>query len=213
MTKTTNRPMDATDPSNRRRCTGHSSRTGEPCKKWAMFGASVCYSHGGSASQVRAAAQLRLAEAEVRRITGAAPMTDPYGALEDLGGRAMALVNRLSHLVDELDDLRYEGGVGGHWEQIRGELPMLLAALRQAESIAGRIVALGLDERRVRVSELQGALILAALEKTLLQLGLDVSQTVRARQYLHEELTRGDSKATVSKSVSTGAQEVPPVGT
>jgi hypothetical protein len=183
--------MSAPDLTSRRQCSAH-ARTGEQCKRSAVLGAIVCRYHGGLAPQVRAAADRRLAEAEVRRITGADPMTDPYAALEDLGGRAMALVDRLSHLVDDLDEVRYEGGVGGHWEQVRGELPMLLAALRQAESIAGRIVSLGLDERRVAVSEAQAGVMVAALATVLAHrdIGLDPPRQARARELLSGELAR-----------------------
>ena len=42
------------------RCTAHSSRTGQPCKKAAITGMKVCRSHGGGAPQVREAARLRM---------------------------------------------------------------------------------------------------------------------------------------------------------
>jgi hypothetical protein len=42
------------------RCTAH-SRSGAPCRKNAIKGATVCLTHGGSAPQVREAARLRLA--------------------------------------------------------------------------------------------------------------------------------------------------------
>jgi hypothetical protein len=43
------------------RCTAHSSRTGQPCKRWATTGSSVCRTHGAAAPQVKAAASERLA--------------------------------------------------------------------------------------------------------------------------------------------------------
>lgn len=43
-----------------RRCTAHSSQTGERCRKPAIRGGTVCGSHGGSAPQVRDAAKRRL---------------------------------------------------------------------------------------------------------------------------------------------------------
>jgi hypothetical protein len=45
------------------RCKAHSARTGEPCRKFAVKGAVVCTVHGGSAGQVKRAAQRRLAAA------------------------------------------------------------------------------------------------------------------------------------------------------
>lgn len=43
-----------------RRCTAHSSRTGEPCKKLAIRGGVVCRSHGGGSPQARLKARERL---------------------------------------------------------------------------------------------------------------------------------------------------------
>lgn len=42
------------------KCSAKSSRTGQPCGKWAVRGSNVCGTHGGSAPQVRAAARRRL---------------------------------------------------------------------------------------------------------------------------------------------------------
>ena len=42
------------------RCTGHSSRTGAPCKNFPIHGGTVCVTHGGRAPQVKAKARERL---------------------------------------------------------------------------------------------------------------------------------------------------------
>lgn len=42
------------------RCSAHSSQTGEPCKRWASHGTTVCTSHGARAAQVRIKAEERL---------------------------------------------------------------------------------------------------------------------------------------------------------
>jgi hypothetical protein len=41
-------------------CRAHSSRTGKPCRRPAVLGATVCASHGASAPHVREAARKRL---------------------------------------------------------------------------------------------------------------------------------------------------------
>jgi hypothetical protein len=43
------------------RCSAHSSRTGEQCKRYAIAGGTVCPTHGGSAPQVKRKAAERLA--------------------------------------------------------------------------------------------------------------------------------------------------------
>lgn len=43
-----------------RRCKARSSQTGEPCKRWALRGATVCTSHGAKAPQVAFKAEERI---------------------------------------------------------------------------------------------------------------------------------------------------------
>jgi hypothetical protein len=42
-------------------------RDGEPCRAWAMIGATVCRMHGGSSPRARRAARFRITEADIRR--------------------------------------------------------------------------------------------------------------------------------------------------
>ena len=53
-------PVEVSSRGNRR-CAAKSSRTGEPCRKWAVYGATVCASHGvAKGTPGREAAKLRL---------------------------------------------------------------------------------------------------------------------------------------------------------
>lgn len=47
-----------------RRCSAHSSRTGEPCRQWAMVGGSTCQAHGSMAPAARQAILRRVSLAE-----------------------------------------------------------------------------------------------------------------------------------------------------
>lgn len=86
------------NPSTDRRCSAHSSRTGAPCKKYAINGSNVCGTHGGKAPQVVAKAKQRLAEAADRmaeRLLGLAENTlddgTKVGAYVQLGAVTAAL--------------------------------------------------------------------------------------------------------------------------
>lgn len=55
------------------KCSARSSRTGKPCQKYPVAGATVCRTHGGSAPQVQKAARRRLEQAAdvlVQRLLG-----------------------------------------------------------------------------------------------------------------------------------------------
>ena len=70
-----------------RRCTAHSSQTGERCKKSAMLGQTVCRKHGGASPQAKKAARERLndlvdpAIASLKRVLERAIETEDYGAV------------------------------------------------------------------------------------------------------------------------------------
>jgi hypothetical protein len=49
-----------------RHCKAHSSRTGQPCRAYAVHGAKVCIAHGGASRQVQRAAARRLIETRMR---------------------------------------------------------------------------------------------------------------------------------------------------
>lgn len=52
-------PKGAVDLNSPRRCTAHTARTGEQCKRWAIKGGNVCRVHGGAAIQVQRKARER----------------------------------------------------------------------------------------------------------------------------------------------------------
>jgi hypothetical protein len=151
--------------------------------------------HGGASPQARRKAAERLAAAEARRTLEdlggqVEPIGDPFAALEQLAGEAVALVAVLRGQVAALQAVRYQGGPGSGTEQLRGELQAYMTALGRAESILGRIAALDLDARRVRLQEAQVALVVSAFAKVLRHgaLGLDVEAQRRARGMLALEL-------------------------
>lgn len=146
-----------------RRCTAHSSRTGERCRKAAVLGGTVCENHGGSAPQVRAAAKRRLAEeAAIRRLDefGIRPIGDPLDELAQLAAETIALKDLLAQRLATLVDIRYESV--HYTEQLRAEFTVYERALDRAARTLADLARLGFTERQVQLAEAHGQLIAEA---------------------------------------------------
>lgn len=145
-----------------RRCIATARRTGEQCKQAAILGGNVCQKHGGSAPQVRRAADRRRAEAEALELGTRLALgreIHPLQALLDAVSTAAAMREVLERLVSEL------GGEGGAQLAGRNHLGdgaphVYVVMLRDwtKTSIQASKAALdaGVDERRVRLAEVEG---------------------------------------------------------
>ena len=173
-------------------CLGH-NRAGQPCGKHPMKGTTVCNIHGGSAPQVRAAARVRLLEAQTREALAKEGVVlpkdvDPFAVIEDTIRDAEALRQRLKRIVDNLrdDELRYAGRAG---EQARAELAFFVQLLERSSKIAAQAIKLDLAERRLRIQERQVDGMLRALRGTVRELGLNETTYPQLRQVLIKHLT------------------------
>lgn len=93
------------------RCTALTTK-GQPCRAYAVRGATVCRAHGAAAPQVRAAAAARVERARVQRDVArtlaevedslVADGVSPIEVLENTGIRAAAMVVVLSSMIDDL---------------------------------------------------------------------------------------------------------------
>lgn len=173
------------------RCTGRSSRTGEPCKNWPMKGSKVCHAHGGRAKQVKAAAKRRILEQETRRaaaawIAGTEPIDSPLEALLEVAREITGFKDYLAGRVEELrESWRYRSDGG---EQLRAEVALYERALDRTAKVLVDINRLGLDERRQALAEQQGALIASAMLRVLDALDLTPDQQARAVDVMPREL-------------------------
>lgn len=106
-----------------KRCTATAKRSGERCQRAAIPGGKVCIKHGGTAPQVKAAAERRLAEARAAAsLEGWGLQVDinPAEALLELVQTKAAEVYHWRHLASNLLDderagllvTRTEEGVG-----------------------------------------------------------------------------------------------------
>ncbi len=112
-----------------RRCTAQRTN-GQPCKRWAVAGATVCPTHGGRAPQVKAAAARRRAEARIERELGdladfradGGGSVDPIGALQRLLNRSERRVEFYAELLQRQYDL-------AEANQVEADLPPGIRAL------------------------------------------------------------------------------------
>ena len=70
------------------KCKAHSTRTGKPCRRWAIHGGTVCPTHGGSSGHVKKAAAQRVKDMLAEAV-------DPKRVLREAGRLAYSDIRRL----------------------------------------------------------------------------------------------------------------------
>ena len=189
----------------RPRC-GRKTRSGTPCQAWPVAGTDVCRMHGGSAPQVRAAAERRLERAAAERAAGTYGLpveVDPLAALLGELYRTAGHVAWLGALVAELEHV--EGGESGLKQYRKGEggalweRPSVWVELYQHErahlaKVARDCLAAGVEERRVKMEEATAELIARAFRGFAVELGHDPADpAVRTAFRRHLAVVRGEA--------------------
>lgn len=147
-------------------CTARRSN-GEPCRNRPMRGQDVCRNHGGASPQARAAAERRQLEGDARRALvelGVEPVADPFSELLQLAGEVLAWRKATAALVNQLHDIRYQGGSG---EQLRAEVQLYERATDRAAHVLNMIARLNIEERLVAISEQQRDMVVGAVKAAL----------------------------------------------
>lgn len=98
------------------------------------------------------------------------PVSDPLGALLNIAGRAVRLMEMLEQQVDDLSSIRYDGGEGG--EQLRAEVAAYMTMLDRCRAVLVDILRLGIEERLAKIEERHVEMLASALEKSLKEMGL-----------------------------------------
>lgn len=186
-----------------------SARSGERCRRSAMKGGTVCASHGGKSPQAKAAAARRVAEAKAARAMSllAAPVDiDPAQALLELvqwtAGEVRywrAEVARIAE--DDPAELTWgrtktDRGVGPQGpvdtETHEATAPvayrMLESAQERLAKYATAALRAGVEERRVKLAEDQGALVAQVIRSILDQLDLSSEQQARVPEVVPAQL-------------------------
>lgn len=184
-------------PTGKPKCTGRRTN-GEPCTKWPMKGQKVCRNHGGASPQARAAAEARIQVAEAAKAVktfGLPREVDPRDALLEEVHRTAGAV---AWLHEQVQALRTEDVVWGVTEEVTkdaGEFPGVdttraakvnvwveLWRLERAHlvKVCKEAIGAGLEERRVKLAEQQGAMLAGVIKAILGDLDLSPDQQVKA---------------------------------
>lgn len=162
------------------KCTAR-NRHGGPCGRYAITGGTVCPSHGGNAPQVRARAAHRLEQraAEAAVVTLGLPrdITPTEALLEEVrwtAGHVEWLRARVAEL--EQDDLSWGttkvktgGDDAGTTQEAKPSVWYELYARERDRlvKVCEATIRAGVEERRVRLAESQGALVVGVIQRVL----------------------------------------------
>lgn len=167
---------------------------GSPCPNWAMIGQLVCSAHGGRAAQSKAKAAERVTEGKILRAmqTYGLPLDiSPGDALLDEVRYTAGHVAWLRGKVRELEDRDLVWGVTEEAEKnatefkgtdtTYGAKPNVWVDLYMRErahlvAVAKAAIAAGIEERKVRLAEQQGALVAMVIRGILADLKLTPDQ-------------------------------------
>lgn len=158
------------------RCTGHTS-AGRPCRNRPIRGGTVCSTHGGSAPQVKAAAEQRqveaAAEASLTKIwpglSAERRVTDPLAALEQLAGALQHMVEQVGVKVNGIQNY----ATGKDMAQVRAEIVLFERLLKTLQATLRDMASLGIAERYVELEKAKVEMVTAALLSALDGAGLE----------------------------------------
>lgn len=170
---------------------GAKTRSGTPCTNPPINGATRCRMHGGSSPRSLAAAERRLAEQaagrELTRLGVTHRNIHPAEALIELVSYQASIVDFWRHKVSLLDDdaltwgrtkVKEGGDDAGTTHEAKPNIAYALlgdASDRLARYCEAALKA-GVEERKVRLAESQGALVAQAIRQVLEQLHLTDEQ-------------------------------------
>ena len=171
---------------------GSSDFVTSTCRRLPMRGATRCDFHGAKGPQSRAkvaAGDLEhQAKAELARLGNPEPIGNPVEELLALAAERKAWLGIIRGLLPELDSLAAVDAFGV--ERAKAVVQLYRDAMNDSQRALEALLRLGLEERRVRISELQADVLAGALLAVLghPDIGLEQLRQERARELLSAEL-------------------------
>jgi len=178
------------------KCTAR-KKNGHPCKAWAIKGTNVCRTHGGMRKQTREAGRRRIAEAKAAkamRLLAKPVEIDPGQALLELVQWTAGEVRYWRSEVERIANENPNNLAWGRTKHTEGEGPegyvnqlveeatppveyqLLMSAQERLAKFATAALRAGVEERRIRLAEDQGALIAQVIRGIFEDLNLTPEQ-------------------------------------
>lgn len=185
-----------------RPCIRHRSRSGAPCRGNAMLGLEVCGAHGGRARQVKAAGRRRAAEQKARTLVQTYGLKIETTATEALLEEVKWTAGHVQWLREKVAELEEQALVWGRtrekaggddWGRTDEAKPNAFLVLYQTErthlvKVCSEAIKAGIEERRVRLAEQQGALVADVIKRILDDLGLTPTQQAQVAEVVPRHL-------------------------
>lgn len=186
-----------------RRCTGKSKRSGERCKRAASPGLSKCYIHAGVSRESREDAAVM---ERARKAVAAYGLPVDISASDALLEEVRYTAGHVAWLREKVRELEEDDLVWGVTEEsdqqatefpgvntTRAAKPNVWLQLYREErkhlvDVAKAAVAAGIEERKVRLAEQQGALVARVIRGILGDLGLSAEQESKAAEAVPRHL-------------------------
>lgn len=188
-----------------RRCTAHYSsknregKGGLRCTSWALKGQSVCGFHGGQNPKAKAAAARRIAEEKAKVIVQTYGVKVTTTATEALLDEVQWTAGHVAWLRERVQEIEAAAGNGDNalvwgitrrksggedWGETEEATPNIFLKLYQQErshlvKVCSEAIKAGVEERRVRLAEQQGALVAQVIQAILGDLHLTPEQQAR----------------------------------
>lgn len=195
-------PMNTTTP-DIPRCTARNGR-GEQCRNRPIRGGTVCSTHGGSAPQVKAAAERRQLERQALLAVetfGLPRAIDPHEALLEELHRTAGAVSWLGAVVADIErgDVVWgrtsvtKGGPQAGTTSAAGVnvwVQLWQAERKHLVEVAKACASAGIEERRIRLAESSGQVLAGVVRAVLERLGLTPEQRELVGTVVPEEFRR-----------------------
>ncbi|MFI1165644.1 hypothetical protein ACH4UM_19015 [Streptomyces sp. NPDC020801] len=199
-------------PDGNRRCWARSKKTDGQCGAVAMAGQNVCRYHGGAARQSLKAAEQRVTEEKARALVETYGRKIETTATEALLEEVQWTAGHVAWLRERVQEIESDAVVAGTdrehplvWgvtrEKSGGEdygtteeaVPNVWLRLYQQErahlvKVCSEAIKAGIEERRIKLAEQQGALVAQAIRAILNDLGLTAEQQARVPEVVPRHL-------------------------